>query len=281
MSMALLGSGSSLRLRSQLLASSSSARRWLSLAHPASLLPSQAYAVRLQKHLVKDDPVQHQALRLLDQLHRHCLDYHSALSHPTASSSPPSSSGWLSSLFSQKETPKATAPLGLYMWGSTGCGKTYLMDLFYDHIPIAKKRRIHFHDFMLDVHKRIHARRASKSASHPIESIADEIASESFLLCFDEFQVTDIADAMILKGLFEALFLRGVVLVATSNRAPEDLYARGLQRELFLPFVPLLRAHVQVFSFLPESEMDQPVDYRVNKYAQMDQVRSDLVHSIE
>ncbi len=127
---------------------------------------------------------------------------------------------------------------GIYLWGSVGRGKTMLMDEFYDSIPVGK-RRIHFHRFFADLHARAHELGSMGSA---LDHVVDGIR----VLCFDEFQVTDIADAMILGRLFEALFARGVTLVATSNRMPDELYKNGINRQLFLPFIDLLKSKVEI-----------------------------------
>ncbi|MCB1500352.1 MAG: AFG1 family ATPase [Bauldia sp.] len=155
---------------------------------------------------------------------------------------------------------------GLYVHGAVGRGKTMLMDAFYATVAVDRKRRTHFHAFMADVHDRIHAvraeaRRNGKGAPDPITPVAAAIAETTRLLCLDEFAVEDIADAMILSRLFEALFARGLVLVATSNVAPENLYRDGLNRGLFLPFIAVLRHHVDVV------ELGARTDYRLDKLA--------------
>ena len=158
----------------------------------------------------------------------------------------------------------AEAPRGLYVHGSVGRGKTMLMDLFFGAADVLGKRRTHFHGFMADVHARLHRwrqahKRGEVSGDDPIAPIAAELAREASLLCFDEFAVRDIADAMILGRLFTALFSAGVVVVATSNVAPDDLYEDGLNRALFLPFVALLKERLDVV------ELDARTDYRLEK----------------
>lgn len=151
-------------------------------------------------------------------------------------------------------------PRGLYIHGSVGRGKTMVMDLFHEAVDTRPRRRVHFHAFMAEVHERI-ARGRSTTEGDPIPFVAAEIAGEAPLLCFDEFHVTDIADAMILGRLFKALFERDVVVVATSNAAPERLYWNGLNRQLFQPFITLLEEKLDVV------ELVAAKDYRLDKLA--------------
>lgn len=193
---------------------------------------SDAYQYRLAAGLIEDDPAQKEAVAALQDLAGRLQD--SALKNPVQF--------FLSLLSKTKNLPR-----GLYIYGEVGRGKSMLMDLFYAHVGTVRKRRVHFHHFMLEIHERLHQMRAhGRSAGDPLPEVAAEIARKVALLCFDEFHVSDIADAMILSRLFGALFDYGVVVVATSNWAPEDLYKDGLQRQRFLPFIDLLRARMDV-----------------------------------
>jgi cell division protein ZapE len=209
--------------------------------------PLEQYRALLRMGQFVADPSQRLAVDKLQSLWRALLDY-----KPNHDGR-----GWRArlGLAPASEPP----PLGLYVFGPVGRGKSMLMDMFFLTAPVAKKRRVHFYSFMLEVHERIHARRAKKG--DPISPVAKAIAAEATLLCFDELQVNDIADAMILGRLFTALFATGTVVVATSNRAPDELYKDGLQRELFLPFIALLKEKLDIL------ELEGGRDYRLARFA--------------
>jgi cell division protein ZapE len=212
---------------------------------------STRYAALIAAGKIEADPGQEVLAAHLSAL-AHRLDQH-RLSRKS------SSLGWL---FARKNTGEVLK--GLYVYGDVGRGKTFLMDLFFETSPVVRKKRVHFHEFMADVHERIHIyRQETKNGEHadqdPIHRAATAIAEESWLLCFDEFHVTDIADAMILGRLFTRLFEIGVVMVATSNLAPSELYKDGLNRSLFLPFLALLQKQCEVV------RLDARTDFRLEK----------------
>jgi cell division protein ZapE len=207
--------------------------------------PLAVFHARLTAGELAPDPLQARAAERLQQLWDELQSYQ-----------PKPGAGFLARLGFGKPAPRT--PKGLYIYGRVGRGKSMLMDSFFATVQGIRKRRVHFFGFMADVHARIHARRAEKG--DPIAPVAQDIANETTLLCFDEFHVVDIADAMILGRLFAALFAAGVVVVATSNRAPDKLYEGGLQRERFLPFIDLLKERLDVI------ELDGPRDYRLQRF---------------
>lgn len=191
------------------------------------------------------DPDQRRAAQRLDQLQKE-------LEADT-------SGGLLAQLFK----PKKARPEGVYMWGGVGRGKSMLMDLFFDHVAVEPKRRVHFAEFMLEVHARIATERA-KQAGDPIAPVAAALAEETRLLAFDEMMVTNSPDAMILSRLFTALIEEGVTIVTTSNRPPKDLYKNGLNREHFLPFIALIEERLDVLA------LNGPTDYRRDRLGRLD-----------
>ena len=214
----------------------------------------ERYAALAGEGEIERDPAQEtlavKLTRLEERLGRHRL---------ARKSSP---LGWLFGKNERQEGPIR----GLYIHGDVGRGKTMLMDLFFSASRVRRKRRAHFHEFMAGVHEHLNAMRHEMKAGRiadgdPIRHVADALAEEAWLLCFDEFHVTDIADAMILGRLFTHLFEQGVVLVATSNVDPDELYKDGLNRALFVPFIALLREHVEVV------RLEAPKDFRLEKLA--------------
>lgn len=223
--------------------------------HSTGKGPVANLAARRAAGQVRADPVQERIVQRLQAVHERL----------GALTAMPARPGLLARLGLVRSEKPPAGPHGLYIWGPVGRGKSMLMDLFFADAPIARKRRVHFHEFMLEVHERLHRRReelAAKGAppeSDTIVPIAHEIAGQTRLLCFDEFQVTNIADAMILGRLFETLFDEGLAVVATSNRAPDELYKNGLQRDRFLPFIELLKDRLEVL------ELGGGHDYRLDR----------------
>jgi cell division protein ZapE len=228
--------------------------------HTTGKGPVANLAARRIAGQVQADPVQEKIVLRLQAVHEQLA----------AVAVEPPKPGLLARLGLVSAPKPPQGPHGLYIWGPVGRGKSMLMDLFFDDAPVARKRRVHFHEFMLEVHDRLHRRReelAAKGAppeADTIVPIAKEIARETRLLCFDEFQVTNIADAMILGRLFETLFDEGVTVVATSNRAPDDLYNNGLQRDRFLPFIDLLKQRLEIL------ELGGGHDYRMDRLRELD-----------
>lgn len=208
---------------------------------------------------LRRDPAQTTAITVFDTLLK-------KLSEPRLANKG-SALGWL---FGRKPAPARAGPRGVYLWGGVGRGKSMLMDLFFEKAAVEPKKRVHFHEFMQDVHGRIHVWRqkqktAKERSADPIPPLADELAVESSLLCFDEFAVTDAADAMILARLFTGLFERGVAVVVTSNVAPDDLYRDGLNRSFFLPFVDLIKTRMEVTELA--SDTDHRMETLINSEA--------------
>ncbi len=203
---------------------------------------TQIYEAKIADGSLRADPAQHAILPVLETL------------RAWAEAQGPRKTGRLSGLF-RKEAP---VPKGLYLWGGVGRGKSMVMDLFVAATDTPAKRRVHFHAFMQEIHKGMHEAR-KKGVDDALEPVAEDIIRSVRLLAFDEMQITDITDAMIVGRLFEKLFAAGVVVVTTSNRVPEDLYKDGLNRAIFLPFIDLLRDRMQVVA------LESPNDYRQHR----------------
>lgn len=207
--------------------------------------PMQSYRELISSGAIASNPEQAHAIEKLQMLAGRLHDYNPATPKRISFAL----FGWGRERLLETQLP------GLYLYGAAGRGKSMLMDLFFKTAPISPKRRVHFHAFMQEVHSGIaDARR--RGADDPVIPVADAVADQASLLCFDEMQITDITDAMLVGRLFERLFARGVVVVATSNRHPDALYEGGWNRDIFLPFIQMIKSQMEVH------ELASPVDYR-------------------
>ncbi|MDC9594533.1 cell division protein ZapE [Xenorhabdus sp. IM139775] len=218
------------------------------------ITPSSLYQLALSDGQYQPDEVQRNTVERLDIIHRDLINARSCHT-PQANGL----KGILGKLFS-RQAPEPCRPVqGLYMWGGVGRGKTWLMDMFYQSLPTERKLRLHFHRFMLRVHEEL---TTLQGHENPLEIIADGFKAQTDILCFDEFFVSDITDAMILGTLLEALFARGIGLVATSNIPPDELYRNGLQRARFLPAIEQIKKYCDVMN------VDAGIDYRLRTLTQ-------------
>ncbi|WP_419685888.1 cell division protein ZapE [Serratia marcescens] len=219
-----------------------------------ALSPLSRYQQALDAGEYQADEVQRRAVTQLDRI------YQALLQKPAASAPAGGLRGKLSRLLGKgTETAPQRPVQGLYMWGGVGRGKTWLMDMFFHSLPGGRKMRLHFHRFMLRVHEEL---TELQGRENPLEIVADGFKAETDVLCFDEFFVSDITDAMLLATLLQALFARGITLVATSNIPPDDLYRNGLQRARFLPAIDLINEYCDVMN------VDAGIDYRLRTLTQ-------------
>jgi len=228
----------------------------------AELRPTTRYQQLVDEGTLRHDPRQAAVMVQFDRLWEQLNERHSATKSESESTTDTKkkSGGFFSKFFSREEPvqkPKPKPIDGLYVYGGVGCGKTFIMDMFHDCVPHIKRRRTHFHSFMLEVHERLHAMRCSKGEVE-VANIAKDIVEEGGeIFCFDEMNVTDIGDAVILRMLLEHMIDNNAILIMTSNRPPSDLYKNGLQRDLFIPCIHLLERTCQIHN------MDSATDYRL------------------
>ena len=214
------------------------------------MTPLEIYHKDISERGFETDEAQLKAVRALDRLFHDLLQF--------SANSRPSKTGWLR-WFQSPKNRQRSVPKGIYFWGGVGRGKTYLVDTFYTALPTQRKMRVHFHRFMYRVHDELNR---LGEVNDPLELVADKFSNETDIICFDEFFVSDITDAMILGTLFQALFKRGVILVATSNIPPNELYRNGLQRARFLPAIDLILQNCDVIN------VDSGIDYRLRTLEQ-------------
>ena len=210
--------------------------------------PMALYRARVAEGALDADPAQRLAVEKLQLLAMRLADYNPAKPKRVGLGR----FGWGRDRLEEKPVP------GLYLYGGVGRGKSMLMDLFFAAAPVERKRRVHFHAFMQEMHAGI-ARARAEGVTDPVRPVADAMADQATLLCFDEMQITDITDAMLVGRLFERLFERGVVVVTTSNRAPDALYKDGLNRNLFMPFIAMLKERLEVH------ELESATDHRLDR----------------
>ena len=221
---------------------------------PTADRPAERYAAALASGEFSPDEAQAHAVQLLDTLWSELMARYEG-SHRAFK------------LFRSRRVPQ-----GVYLWGGVGRGRTWLMDQFFDTLPFRRKLRMHFHHFMQRVHRELHSLTGQRD---PLDTVADRIYAEAVIICFDEFFVSNVSDAMILGDLFGKLFERGVTLVATSNIAPDGLYKNGIHRERFLPAIAMVETHCQVLN------VDSGVDYRLRVLKQADLYRAPLTQENE
>ncbi|WLF84929.1 cell division protein ZapE [Moraxella sp. ZY210820] len=215
----------------------------------SNLSPAQRYAQAIESGKFLPDEAQAQAVAELQRIWQELVEFEQ------------NSKGFFSFL------RKKTHPKGVYMWGGVGRGKTWLMDQFFDSVPLQRKKRLHFHHFMQHVHKELNK---LSGQQNPLDTVADKICEEALVICFDEFFVSNVTDAMILGDLFHKLFTRGITLVATSNIAPDGLYKNGIHRDRFLPTIDLVNKNCTILN------VDAGVDYRLRVLKQAQLFKSPL-----